>query len=96
MAFVEGCSIPLAIVPGEITPDLVREVSRHVVSSWASTATPESLVQLKDDRPTIPSDLDRALLLDLASRGDVDYIDDAARHDLRAAFWQTVDALKVR
>jgi hypothetical protein len=81
---------------GELTSELVDQVVRQVVESWCQTATPESLVLLRENKPFIPSDIDRTLLIDLASRIDpsVD-LDDSSRYELRDRFWDHIDRVKL-
>lgn len=78
-----------------VTPELITTVARLVVRSWCATATPEDLATLKQQRPSIPPDLDRALLMDLSNRSEQYDIDEASRHDLRARFWQILDQVKL-
>lgn len=80
---------------GEVTPDDIDAVARRVLEGWCQTATPRDLVRLKAGRPGIPGDLDRALLLDLATRVDVYDISESVRIDVRARFWSLVDRVKV-
>ena len=77
------------------SPELIDIVARQVVRSWCATATPEDLALLKRQRPSIPPDLDRALLMDLSNRSDQYDIDEVSRHDLRNRFWQLLDQVKL-
>lgn len=70
--------------------DLIDEVCRSVVATWAATATAADRGRLLSEKPYIPSDLDRTLLTDLSARLGVYDIDDEARGDLRESFWDTV------
>lgn len=85
--------------PGGARPavdeELIDAVARQVVRSWCTTATPEDLADLKAQRPSIPPDLDRALLMDLSTRTDHYDIDEDARHELRHRFWQLIDQVKL-
>ena len=69
------------------------QVVAQVVSGWRASAKPNDLAQLRQDRPMIPNELDRALLLDPSSRIGDYYLEDSVRHDLRRAFWEAVDRL---
>lgn len=80
---------------GVITDEVVDAVARQVVASWCATATPATLVTLRDQRPIIPGELDRALLLDLSGRAQDDDLDDAARHLVRDRFWFHVDRVRM-
>lgn len=82
--------------PGtEAGPGLWDAVAYAVVSSWCGTATPASLAELKAAQPTVPGELDRALLLDLSSRSGAYDIDDAARHGVRERFWHHVGRIRL-
>ncbi|CAN7248264.1 NYN domain-containing protein [Knoellia sp. LjRoot47] len=89
---------PLTPTTGAVTdagPGLWDAVAYAVVSSWCRTATPGSLAELRGARPTVPGELDRALLLDLSSRSGAYDIDDAARHGVRERFWHHVDRIRL-
>lgn len=79
----------------EADPELVDAVARQVVLSWCATATPEDLGTLKAQRPSIPPDLDRALLMDLATRSDHYDLAEGARHELRNRFWELIDQVRL-
>ena len=73
----------------EIAPELeqaVDEVARGVVDTWKQTVTEADLRQVRANRPYIPQDLDRTLLLDLSSRIGVYEIDERTRLALREHF----------
>ena len=89
---------PLSSVTGPATeagPALWDAVAYAVVSSWCRTATPGSLAELRGAHPTVPGELDRALLLDLSSRSGAYDIDDAARHGVRDRFWHHVGRIRL-
>ncbi|MEO7130197.1 MAG: NYN domain-containing protein [Dermatophilaceae bacterium] len=74
----------------ELSPELDRaidEVAHGVVDTWRETVTDADLRQVRSDRPYIPQDLDRTLLLDLSSRIGIYEIDEHTRHVLREHFW---------
>lgn len=79
----------------EAGPGLWDAVAYAVVSSWCRTATPEALTELRAAHPTVPGELDRALLLDLSSRSGAYDIDDAARHGVRERFWHHVGRIRL-
>ena len=81
---------------GEVSAELVDDVAKQVVASWCASASPDGLVRLREGRPTIPSELDRALLLDLSGRAQDDDLDDTARHGLRERFWFHVDRVRMQ
>ncbi|MDO5712268.1 MAG: hypothetical protein Q4P32_11085, partial [Micrococcales bacterium] len=77
-----------------LTIALVDAVARQVVASWCSSATPDALADLTRGAPTIPAELDRALLVDLSSRAEGGDLDDRDRHDVRARFWYHVGRVR--
>lgn len=79
----------------EISTEDVHQVVQQVVEGWCKVATPEMLAELRAGRPTIPGDLDRALLVDLSSRAGVYDIPDGARYALRDRFWAVLDKVRL-
>ena len=79
----------------EVTLEDVNHVAQQVVEGWCKVASPAMLAELRAGQPTIPGDLDRALLVDLSSRSGVYDIPDAARYALRERFWALIDKAKV-
>ena len=69
------------------TAELIDDVAKRVVAAWCSSASPAALIELRERRPAIPAELDRALLVDLAGRGGGDDLDDSSRHAVRDRFW---------
>ncbi|WP_168583097.1 NYN domain-containing protein [Gephyromycinifex aptenodytis] len=91
-----GAALPPAQPePGDgLTPSVIDSVARQVVVSWCTSATPDSLSELRRSAPIIPSDLDRALLLDLSSHEGGDDLDDEARHKVRERFWHHIGRVR--
>ena len=86
---------PIVDEHGEFNPELIDTVATAVIASWCRTATPESLQALRQAKPTIPGEHDRALLHDLSSRAGVYDIDDASRHEVRERFWFHVARIRL-
>ncbi|WP_062379014.1 NYN domain-containing protein [Demequina pelophila] len=87
---------PTATAPVSIPgSDQVERVAQAVVDAFVASATRAQLVELRTNRPSIPRDLDSALLHDLSDALDVYTLDDFERHALRDAFWECVEALEV-
>lgn len=85
------------VAPGpaeELTIALADGVARQVVAAWCSSATPDALVDLRRAAPTIPAELDRALLVDLSSRADGVDLTDQDRQYVRARFWYHVGRVR--
>ena len=78
-----------------VDPEIIDTVARQVIRSWCTTATPKMLAELRDQRPSIPGDLDRAMLVDLSNRsGDYD-VDEHSRRALRNRFWELVGQVRL-
>lgn len=69
-----------------------KEVVGKAYDAWSKTATPAQREELLAGRPTIPRDLDRALLVDLSDALGDYYLSDEVRVELRSQFWETVEA----
>ncbi|MBW3086952.1 hypothetical protein KEM60_03181 [Austwickia sp. TVS 96-490-7B] len=65
-------------------------VCQRVLESWLASASDEERRQLFAGRPSIPSDIDRALLLDLSGKLGIYEIPEADRFALRARFWALI------
>ncbi len=72
-------------------PASVDAVCRSVLKVWSDSASVDDVSALHHNRPSIPSDVDRALLRDLSMRINVYEIVEQDRHALRAHFWRVVD-----
>jgi uncharacterized LabA/DUF88 family protein len=63
----------------------------NVLTAFRKSATAEALAELKAGKPSIPRDIDKALLTDLSDRrGEFD-LSEQVRHKLRAQFWEKYD-----
>lgn len=78
-----------------VTEEVVDGVAKRLVASWCATSTPEQLAELRRAAPTLPAELDRALLVDLASRTQDHHVDDEARQHLRDRFWVHVGRVRM-
>jgi len=78
--------------PVELTT-AIKEVVRKSYDAWSKTATQAQREDLRAGRPTIPRDLDRALLVDLSDALKDDYLSEKARAELRSRFWDVVETL---
>ena len=75
----------------EIDPDTIERVVANAYASWRASASEAQRDALPARRPTIPADLDRALLVDLSGALGEYTLDESARVALRAHFWAFVD-----
>jgi uncharacterized LabA/DUF88 family protein len=78
--------------PGHVAVT-VSEVATKTYDAWAAAATDAQRDELRAGRPSIPRDLDRALLVDLSDALGEYTLSDAVRFTLRAAFWEAADRL---
>lgn len=71
----------------------VEAVVRQVLGSYLKSATPADVSRLAAGKPFIPSEVDRALLLDLSDGLGTYDLSDGARHMLRSRFWEIFEEL---
>ncbi|WP_430332115.1 NYN domain-containing protein [Rhodococcus sp. ACT016] len=86
--------------PGRVLPgydeggeqdQLIDEVVARVLASFQESATPDDRLELQRARPSIPRDIDRALLLDASDVMERYDLDEGIRYRLRARFWDKYD-----
>lgn len=70
---------------------LIDEVCNAVLDTWLTKSTPEDQERLRGQQPYIPSDMDRALLIDMSDRLQHYTIDEPTRFVLRDRFWRLVE-----
>ncbi|GAC80906.1 Uncharacterized conserved protein, LabA/DUF88 family [Gordonia malaquae] len=83
------------VMPGydvDAQDDMIEPVVDRVLISFLESASPVERQDLLTARPSIPRDVDRALLIDASEALDVDDLDETVRHRLRAKFWERYDA----
>jgi uncharacterized LabA/DUF88 family protein len=78
---------------GERSEPAITAVVDKLVASWYATATQAELAELRQNKPTVPPELDRSLLQDLSSRLEVYELSTSQRRALRDAFWHRIDEL---
>jgi uncharacterized LabA/DUF88 family protein len=78
------------VLPGyeEVDDALVREVVDRVLESFRKSATAEEWRALENAKPSIPREIDRALLLDASDAIGMYDLHEQARYRLRARFWE--------
>jgi hypothetical protein len=69
----------------------ITAVATKVFSTIRESATTADLSALSLAKPSIPRDIDRALLTDLSEVLGVYDLSDALRYRLRDAFWEVVE-----
>lgn len=77
--------------PEELS-EMITTVAQKTFEAWVTTATLDQQEELRAGRPSIPRDLDRALLVDLSGSLGEFALSDAMRFALRARFWESVDS----
>ncbi len=87
-----GASGPAALAdePCAQSP-LIDGIVARVLASFLESATPEAVRALERARPSIPGDIDRALLFDASDALGIYYLDEGIRYRLRARFWNRYD-----
>ena len=77
---------------GELA-EQINLVVTNVLTAFRSSASAEAFAELKAGKPSIPRDIDKALLTDLSDRrGEVD-LSERIRHQVRAQFWDKADEM---
>lgn len=71
----------------------MEQVATKTYDAWATAASDAQKEELRAGRPSIPRDLDRALLVDLSEAIGEYTLSDAFRVKLRARFWDAVGRL---
>jgi len=83
---------PSQVTPGYEVPgdydEQIDVVVAKVVSAFRQSATDEEMAALLRGKPSIPRELDRALLVDVSDAIDVYDLPDPIRHRLRDRFWE--------
>jgi uncharacterized LabA/DUF88 family protein len=83
------------IAPGYEHPDeyddQISRVVAKVLESFLQSATVDDVTELDRGRPSIPREIDRALLLDLSDALGVYDLSDTVRFRLRDRFWEHYD-----
>ncbi|WP_327002692.1 NYN domain-containing protein [Dactylosporangium sp. NBC_01737] len=86
----EPPSAPAYEDPAELAKQ-IDSVVDNVLLTFRRSATPEALAELTAGKPSIPRDVDKALLTDLSDRRGGIELSEAVRHKLRAQFWEKYD-----
>ncbi|WP_308124177.1 NYN domain-containing protein [Mycolicibacterium xanthum] len=86
-------SFDVAFLPDEPDDEQIDQVVANVIDSFRNSADAEAKNALSDGRPSIPPDIDKALLLDLSDAVGSYELSDLVRVRLRSRFWQKYDEL---
>jgi len=82
------------IAPGydeEMDEETISAVVNRVLSSFRKSATPDDLLELRRARPSIPRDIDKALLVDASDVLGIYDLSESIRYRLRSRFWEIWD-----
>ncbi|MBB4137037.1 NYN domain-containing protein [Gordonia humi] len=91
LAYSSSTGAQAQVMPGYevvVNEDLVDGVVARVLASFRESATPTEILALERDKPSIPRDIDRAMLLDASDALEMYDLDDGVRFRLRARFWE--------
>jgi hypothetical protein len=80
-------------VDGERVAEAIDQVVHRVLRTWLDSHTAQQQAELLASRPSIPRDVDRALLRDLSDALNTSDLHDTLRYRLRAQFWVQVDEI---
>ncbi|WP_026918599.1 NYN domain-containing protein [Gordonia shandongensis] len=75
----------------DVADEAIEDIVGRVLVAFQETADPEQIAELEGARPSIPRDIDRALLLDASEALDRYTVDEDVRFRLRASFWEQYD-----
>ncbi|MBU2662547.1 NYN domain-containing protein [Actinoplanes bogorensis] len=85
---------PQVIAEYDDSAELAEQVDLvvvNVLTAFRKSATAEALAELKAGKPSIPRDIDKALLTDLSDLCGVYDLSEQLRHRLRSQFWKRYD-----
>lgn len=97
LAYSSTTGSPAQVLPGydrnDETEDehAIDEVVMRVLASFRESATADEKLELDRARPSIPREIDRALLLDASVAMQHCDLDEDSRYRLRARFWEKYD-----
>ena len=79
--------------PPEDVEERIDAVVRSLLTSLRTSAVPDDLESLLHGRPSIPREIDKALLLDLSDALGLYDLNDTVRYALRSRFWEIYDEI---
>lgn len=85
-----GSSLAPEYVDDDHISEVISRVVKRVSQTWLDGHSAMHRRELVAQRPSIPRDVDRALLLDLSAALDIYDLSDRVRHELRAQFWAAI------
>ncbi|MDH6284845.1 NYN domain-containing protein [Prescottella agglutinans] len=98
LAYSASTGSPAQVLPGygedredDEQEQLIDEVVARVLASFQESASSDDKLELQRAKPSIPRDIDRALLLDASDAMQKYDLDEGIRFRLRARFWEKYD-----
>lgn len=92
LAYQGSTNGPSQVFPGYDDPedydDQIDAVVTKVLSAFRDSASQEDMAALMRAKPSIPRDIDRALLVDMSDALDVYDLNERIRYRLRQRFWE--------
>lgn len=88
-----GTGLASGYEPPETHDDEIDAVVTRVLQAFAQSATSQAMADLAGNRPSIPREIDRALLTDLSDSLGVYDLRDPVRFRLRDRFWEKYEEL---
>lgn len=86
-----GFQYPPTVEADDVDEALIRQVADRVLDAFVATATEGGLAELLRAKPSIPADIDRALLMDLSDALDIYDVPEPVRYRGRQFFWDAAD-----
>ena len=87
----DGPSVDLIAYHDEPDDEQIDQVIANVIESFRNSASVEARNALAEGRPSIPPDIDKALLVDLSDVVGTYELSDPVRVRLRSRFWKNYD-----
>lgn len=86
------------IMPGyeetDVDESKIDEIVLRVLTAFRQGASPEDLADLRRSKPSVPRDVDRALLIDASEALEMYDVNERIRFQLRDRFWLQLEKLK--
>lgn len=90
-----GTTVTAELATADDRVATIDQVVQRVLGTWlgtrSSTAATDRRDELQASRPSIPQEIDKALLLDLSDALGIYDLSDPLRHQLRQRFWDEFD-----
>ncbi len=86
-----GFEYPAQARAEEVDEALIRQVAERVLAAFTATASTDGISELLRAKPSIPADIDRALLVDLSDALGIYDVPEPVRYRVRQFFWDVTD-----